>query len=124
MKKVSKILLFVAIFAVALFIGAVKSDAAEYIWPVGGNNAYETYKDYDFYGKAYAAPYKDGKSGREYIVNNELWPNEQKYYAACESHYGMISRVLMVIHTKLYQYVMERLLEQVERELMGLELTL
>ena len=89
MKKVSKILLFVAIFAVALFVGAVKSDAAEYIWPVGGNNAYETYKDYDFYGKAYAAPYKDGKSGREYIVNNELWPNEQKYYAACESHYGM-----------------------------------
>ncbi|MBR2704437.1 MAG: DUF4214 domain-containing protein [Clostridia bacterium] len=89
MKKVSKILLFVGIFILALALRAEKSHAAEYIWPVGGDNAYETYKDYDFYGKAYAAPYKDGKSGREYVVNNTLWPEEQSYYAACESHYGM-----------------------------------
>ena len=89
MKKVSKILLFVAIFAVALVYRAEKSEAYEYIWPVGGTNANETYKDYDFYGKAYAAPYKNGKSGREYVVNNKLWPSEKYYYASCESHYGM-----------------------------------
>ena len=89
MKKVSKVLLFIVIFALALIIRAEKSQAAVYIWPVGGNNANETYKDYDFYGKAYSAPYKNGKSGREYIVNNKLWPNEKYYYSSCESHYGM-----------------------------------
>ena len=89
MKKVSKVLLFVAMFAFALVIRAEKSQAAVYIWPVGGINANETYKDYDFYGKAYTAPYKNGKSGREYIVNNKLWPNEKYYYSSCESHYGM-----------------------------------
>ncbi|MBQ3408196.1 MAG: peptidoglycan DD-metalloendopeptidase family protein [Clostridia bacterium] len=89
MKKVSKVLLFVAIFALALIIRANKAQAAVYIWPVGGNNANETYKDYDFYGRAYTAPYKNGKSGREYIVNNTIWPNEKYFYASCESHYGM-----------------------------------
>ena len=79
MKKVSKILLFVGIFILALVFRAEKSHAAEYIWPVVGDNAYETYKDYDFYGKAYAAPYKDGKSGREYVVNSTLWPEEQSF---------------------------------------------
>ena len=89
MKKVKKILLFVTIIMVVLLIKSIKSEAYEYIWPVGGTNANETYKDYDFYGKAYAAPYKNGKSGREYKVNNTLWPNEKYYYASCESHYGM-----------------------------------
>lgn len=89
MKKVSRILLLFTIIALALIIKAEKSKAAEYIWPIGGNNANETYKDYDYYGQAYAAPYKDGKSGREYIVNNKLWPNERYYEAKCESHFGM-----------------------------------
>lgn len=89
MKNVKRILLVIVIIAIALMIKSVKADAYEYIWPVGGNNANETYKDYDFYGKAYSAPYKNGKSGREYIVNNNLWPNEKYYYASCESHYGM-----------------------------------
>ena len=89
MRKVNKVLLFVAIIMVALLIKSNNSKAYEYIWPIGGNNAYETYKDYDFYGKAGVAPVKNGKSGREYKVNNSLWPNEQYYYAACESHYGM-----------------------------------
>ena len=89
MKKLKGILLFIAFVAIALMIGPAKSDAATYIWPVGGDNADETYKDYDFYGDAYSEPYKDGKSGREYIVNNELWPDEQYYYAYRESHFGM-----------------------------------
>lgn len=89
MKKVSKILLLVTTLALAFIIKAQKTQAAEYIWPIGGNNANETYKDYDFYGQANAAPYKEGKSGREYIVNNKLWPNEEYYYSKCESHYGM-----------------------------------
>lgn len=89
MKKVNKILLFIVIFAVALVFRAEKVHAAEYIWPVGGNNAGETYKDYDFYGNAYAEPYKNGKSGREYVVNNNLWPNEKPYHSDCESHFGM-----------------------------------
>jgi len=89
MKKVSKILLFVAIIAFALLFKARSTQASTYIWPVGGNNANETYKDYDFYGKANTAPYKNGKSGREYKVDNNLWPNEKYFYASCESHYGM-----------------------------------
>lgn len=89
MKKVSKVLLLVVIITAVLIIKAEKSEAYEYIWPIGGNNAGETYKDYDFYGNAYAAPYKNGKSGREYKVNNTLWPDEKAYYAPCESHYGM-----------------------------------
>lgn len=89
MRNVKRILLIIAMIAIALMIKSVKANAYEYIWPVGGNNANETYKDYDFYGKAYNAPYKNGKSGREYIVNNKLWPNEKYYYASCESHYGM-----------------------------------
>lgn len=89
MKKVSKILLLVATLALAFIIKAQKTQASEYMWPIGGNNANETYKDYDFYGQANAAPYKEGKSGREYIVNNKLWPNEKYYYSKCESHYGM-----------------------------------
>lgn len=89
MKNVKRILLVIVIISIAIIIKSVEADAYEYIWPVGGNNANETYKDYDFYGKANAAPYKNNKSGREYIVNNELWPNEKYYYASCESHYGM-----------------------------------
>ncbi len=89
MKKVSKVLLLVAVIALFFIIKAERSEAATYIWPVGGNNANETYKDYDFYGQANAAPYKNNKSGREYIVNNKLWPNEKYYYAKCESHFGM-----------------------------------
>ena len=89
MRNVKRILLIIAMIAIVLMIKSVKVNANEYIWPVGGNNANETYKDYDFYGKAYNAPYKNGKSGREYIVNNKLWPNEKYYYASCESHYGM-----------------------------------
>lgn len=61
MKKVSKILLFVAIFACALVFKAQKTQASTYIWPVGGDNASETYIDYEFYGKANSAPYKKRK---------------------------------------------------------------
>lgn len=89
MNKTKRILLIMFIIAIALIFKANKSEAAEYKWPIGGNNVNETYKDYDFYGQAYTAPYKNGKSGREYIVNNNLWPNEGYYYAYCESHYGM-----------------------------------
>ena len=89
MKRISKVLLFVTLFVLALIIGANKSQAAEYRWPIGGDNAKETYKEYDYYGKPYEAPYKDGKSGREYKVDNDKWPNEQPYEAQCESHFGV-----------------------------------
>ena len=89
MKRISKVLLFVTLFVLALIIGANKSQAAEYRWPIGGDNAKETYKEYDYYGKPYEAPYKDGKSGREYKVDNDKWPNEQPYEAPCESHFGV-----------------------------------
>ena len=89
MKKSTKILLFIGVIVLALFIKNGKVNASEYIWPIGGNNANETYKDYDYYGYGYGAPYKNGKSGREYIVDNTKWPNEKYYYAYSESHYGM-----------------------------------
>lgn len=95
MKKLSlknKILISI-LFIICLFlfknISEVKAAEIPYRWPIGGNNANETYIDYEYYGQAGQAPVKDGKSGREYKVNNKLWPNEQAYYNACESHFGM-----------------------------------
>ena len=96
MKKInlSSKILFSILFVICLFLfkNINKVEAATtpyYRWPVGGDNANETYIDYEYYGTAGQAPVKNGKSGREYIVNNKLWPNEKAYYAACESHYGM-----------------------------------
>ncbi len=93
MKVKEKILVSILFVVCIIFIKNINNvDAAtipNYIWPIGGNNANETYMDYEFYGTAGQSPYKDGKSGREYIVNNELWPDEQPFYAKCESHYGM-----------------------------------
>ena len=90
MKKTTKILLLSILFFIILILQKNnKVEAYEYIWPIAGDNANETYKDYDFYGQQGVAPYKDGKSGREYIVDNSKWPDEQYYYSACESHFGM-----------------------------------
>lgn len=83
--KVS-ISLIVVLFAILTLSN--KSKAAEYIWPIVGNNSSETYIDYEFYGSSYGAPIKNGKSGRNYVVDNNKWPEEQYYYAANESHYG------------------------------------
>ena len=91
MKKInlSSKILFSILFVICLFLfkNINKVEAATtpyYRWPVGGDNANETYIDYEYYGTAGQAPVKNGKSGREYIVNNKLWPNEKAYYAACE----------------------------------------
>lgn len=89
MRKTRKILLLLAISLIALILKSNNVKAAEYKWPVGGTNANETYIDYEFYGNRNAAPIKDGKSGREYIVDNEKWPDEKYYYSKSESHYGM-----------------------------------
>lgn len=88
MKKTIKIFFMGLFFFIAL-VFCNKSKAAQYIWPIGGNNVNETYKEYDFYGSGKAAPIKNGKYGREYIVNNKKWPNEKSYYAKSESHFGM-----------------------------------
>jgi len=89
----NKILISI-LFIICLFlfknINQVKAASVPaYRWPIGGDNANETYMDYEYYGIAGQAPVKDGKSGREYKVNNKLWPNEKAYYAKCESHNGM-----------------------------------
>lgn len=89
MNKTKRIFIILSIFAAILLFNNNKAKAAQYIWPIGGSNANETYKDYDFYGSRNAEPYKNGKSGREYIVDNKKWPNEQYYYASSESHFGM-----------------------------------
>lgn len=92
--KIGRKILFSILFIICLFLlkNGSKVNAAStptYRWPIGGDNANETYIDYEFYGAAGQAPVKDGKSGREYIVNNNLWPNELSYYNGCESHFGM-----------------------------------
>lgn len=89
--KMGRKILISILFVICLFLlkNTNEVKAASYIWPVGGDNAYETYVDYEYYGTAGYAPVKNGKSGREYIVNNNLWPNELYYYNSCESHYGM-----------------------------------
>ncbi len=92
--KIGRKILFSILFVICLFLlkNGSKVNAAStptYRWPISGENANETYIDYEYYGQAGSAPYKDGKSGREYTVNNNLWPNELYYYNQCESHYGM-----------------------------------
>lgn len=91
--KIRNKVLISILFIICLFlfknINQVKAATPTYRWPIGGDNANETYMDYEYYGKAGEAPVKDGKSGREYKVNNKLWPNEKAYYNACESHFGM-----------------------------------
>ena len=89
MKKSKKILLLIILFAIVIILKSNKVQAAQYIWPIGGYNANETYVDYEYYGQRYTAPYKNGKSGREYRVNVSKWPDELYYYASCESHFGM-----------------------------------
>lgn len=89
MKKTKRILLLIAIFAIAVILKSNKVNAAQYQWPMGGSNSNETYIDYEFYGNRNTAPVKDGKSGREYIVDNQKWPSEKYYYSRSESHYGM-----------------------------------
>mgnify|MGYP001075669092 CR=1 FL=1 len=65
MNKTKRIFIILSIFAAILLFNNNKAKAAQYIWPIGGSNANETYKDYDFYGSRNAEPYKNGKSGRE-----------------------------------------------------------
>ena len=89
MRKIYKIFIAFLFLLLALIIKASVVNAAEYIWPIGGTNSSETYIDYEFYGDRSSTPIKDGKKGREYIVNNILWPDEKQYYSKCESHYGM-----------------------------------
>ena len=88
MSIAKKTLLIIIMITIALMTKA-PCLAYEYTWPIGGENAEETYTDYSYYGKAYSAPYKNGKSGREYVVNNSLWPDEEFYYISCESNYGV-----------------------------------
>lgn len=88
-KIVFSVLFIICLFLLINFNKVNATTPTSYIWPVGGNNAGETYIEYKFYGNAYQEPYKDGKSGREYKVNNNLWPEEQPYYASCEGHFGV-----------------------------------
>lgn len=90
MRKLNK-LLITFLFFISLFIitNSTKALASTYTWPIGGSNAKETYRDYRYYGSTKSGPASDGKYGREYIVNNGLWPNEKYYYSKCEAHYGM-----------------------------------
>lgn len=89
MSKTKKILLILGVLVIAILIKNNGVNAAEYIWPIDASNAGETYIEYEYYGSRYYEPIKDGKYGREYIVNNTKWPNEQYYYNWCESHYGV-----------------------------------
>lgn len=90
MTKFNK-LLITLLFTLLMIIltNSTKALAATYTWPIGGSNATETYRDYRYYGSTKSGPASDGKYGREYVVNNNLWPNEQHYYSKCEAHYGM-----------------------------------
>lgn len=87
LKKVLIALIFIALIIVLKNLNEV--EATEYKWPIGGENVVETYRDYRYYGSNQTGPASDGKYGREYIVDNNKWPNEKAYYAKSESHYGM-----------------------------------
>lgn len=46
MNKTKRIFIILSIFAAILLFNNNKAKAAQYIWPIGGSNANETYKDY------------------------------------------------------------------------------
>lgn len=87
-KKLSIILMFIGIVFIIKDIKIVEASEFQYGWPISGNNAKETYIEYNYYGSNLTGPSEDGKYGREYIVDNNKWPSEIKYYAKNESHYG------------------------------------
>lgn len=92
--KMFKRILISVLFIICLFLlknsnSVNATTKTEYRWPIGGDNANETYIDYEYYGQGWTEPIKDGKSGRAYTVNNELWPDEQQFSSTNESHFGM-----------------------------------
>lgn len=87
-KKVLIVLMFIVLIIIIKNINKVEASTI-YRWPIGGTNSEETYRDYRYYGSNKTGLADDGKYGREYIVNNQKWPNENSYYARSESHFGM-----------------------------------
>lgn len=84
MKKLNiskKILLAILmLFALFLLTKEKESNAASYIWPVGGNNIGETYVEYNYGVRTYNSSTYDSKYNYS--------PYEQ-YYGKTENHYGI-----------------------------------
>ena len=84
MKKLStskKILLStIMLFTLFLLTNEKKSDAASYIWPVGGNNIDETYVEYNYGVRTYDSSAYDSKYN---------YSPYEKYYGKTENHYGV-----------------------------------
>lgn len=84
MKKlsISKKILLATIMLLTLFLltKEKKSNAASYIWPVGGNNIDETYVEYNYGVRTYDSSAYDSKYNYS--------PYEQ-YYGKTENHYGV-----------------------------------
>lgn len=70
----------IMLFALFLLTNEKKSNAASYIWPVGGNNAGETYVEYTYGVRTYNSSTYDSKYNYS--------PYEQ-YYGNTENHYGI-----------------------------------
>ena len=84
MKK-SKIYFAIAfIFVALIFVGGTKSQAASLLWPVGGDNADETYIEYWYEPRTYKSQDYIDKCKRDYGMDVY-----EGYYQNYENHYGV-----------------------------------
>jgi hypothetical protein len=84
MKKTKIYFAIAFIFVVMIFIGGTKSEAASLLWPVGGDNADETYIEYWYEPRTYKSQDYIDKCKRDY--NMDVY---EGYYQNYENHYGV-----------------------------------
>lgn len=85
MKKSKKIIFLVlSIIAFALLCGMNKSEAATVLWPIGGDNAADTYIEYGYGPRTYKSQDYIDKCKRDYGIDTY-----EVYYQNYENHFGV-----------------------------------
>ena len=84
MKKTKIYFTIAFIFIALMFIGTTKSEAASVLWPVGGDNASETYIEYGYGTRTYSSQDYIDKCKRDYNMDVT-----EGYYVNYENHFGV-----------------------------------
>ena len=75
MKKSKKIIFLVlSIIAFALLCGMNKSEAATVLWPIGGDNAADTYIEYGYGPRTYKSQDYIARKSRRFCPPGEMRP--------------------------------------------------
>ena len=85
MKKTKIYFAITFIFIALIFVAGTKSNAASLLWPIGGENASETYIEYKYENRTYKSQDYIDKCKRDY--NMDVY--EVYYYQNNEHHYGV-----------------------------------